>query len=191
MKPVLVIGATGTVGSAVVEQLAAEGAAVRALSRNPAGARLPAGVEGVAGDLTAPERLDAGLDGVDSVFLVWTAPPAAVEGALERITGRARRVVLLSSPYKTAHPLFQQPNPIRNLHSAIERGIVESGVEWTILRPGMFAANALGWWGRQIRGGEVVRWPYLEVPTRRFTSATQRQWECARCSRTGMPARSM
>ena len=29
----------------------------------------------------------------------------------------------------------------------------------------MFAANALGWWGPQIREGQIVRWPYLAVPT--------------------------
>ncbi len=29
----------------------------------------------------------------------------------------------------------------------------------------MFAANALGWWAPQIRAGDVVRWPYLTVPT--------------------------
>jgi uncharacterized protein YbjT (DUF2867 family) len=88
-----------------------------------------------------------------------------VWAALERITKRAGRVVMLSSPHKTLHPLFQQPNPVRHVHAAIERALVESGVECTILRPGMFAANALGWWGRQIRAGETVRWPFLDVPT--------------------------
>ena len=165
MKRVLVIGATGTVGSAVVAQLAGTGIAVRGVARNPAAANLPKEVESVAGDLTVPETLDAALEGVDAVFLVWAAPPAAVGPAVERITKRAGRVVLLSSPHKTQHPLFQQPNPVRNLHSSVEQGIVDSGVEWTILRPGMFAANAREWWGRQIRAGETVRWPYLEVPT--------------------------
>jgi uncharacterized protein YbjT (DUF2867 family) len=47
----------------------------------------------------------------------------------------------------------------------IEQLIEASGLEWTFLRPGMLAANALGWWASQIRGGDVVRWPYVEVPT--------------------------
>jgi uncharacterized protein YbjT (DUF2867 family) len=34
-----------------------------------------------------------------------------------------------------------------------------------LLRPGMFAANALSWWAPQIRAGDVVRWPYLAVLT--------------------------
>src|SRR5215471_3799296 len=29
----------------------------------------------------------------------------------------------------------------------------------------MFSANSLSWWAPQIRGGDVVRWPYLSVPT--------------------------
>ena len=36
---------------------------------------------------------------------------------------------------------------------------------WTFLRPGMFAANALAWWGPQIHRGGVVLWPYADAPT--------------------------
>lgn len=85
--------------------------------------------------------------------------------ALERIAKRARRIVFLSAPLKTAHPLFRQPNPSRTRAETVERLIATSGLQWTFLRPGMFATNALGWWAPQIRAGDVVRWPYLEVPT--------------------------
>jgi len=96
---------------------------------------------------------------------VWTAQAAAVAPALERIAKKARRIVFLSAPIKTAHPLFQQPNPLKALFEQIERLIETSGLAWTILRPGMFAANALSWWSPQIRAGEIVRWPYLAAPT--------------------------
>jgi len=43
--------------------------------------------------------------------------------------------------------------------------IEDAGLEWTFLRPGMFAANARHWWRKQIHTGDVVRWPYLDVPT--------------------------
>jgi uncharacterized protein YbjT (DUF2867 family) len=138
---------------------------VRALLRNPDAARLPSQVDVAPGDITVPETLDACLDGVDTVFLVWTAPLAAVAPALERITKHGRRIVFLSAPLKTPHPLFQQPNPVRAIAEEIERLIVASEVQWTVLRPGMFAANALRWWAPQIRAGDVVRWPYLAVPT--------------------------
>lgn len=166
MRRILVIGATGRAGRHVLSQLPVTGAQVRALVRNPHAAGLPPHVDAVRGDLTLPETLDACLDGIDAVFLVWTAPPDAIAPAMERIVKHARRVVFLSAPHKTAHPFFQQPNPITALHKEIERLIEASGCQWTFLRPGMFAANALWWWAPHIRaGGDVVRWPYAAAPT--------------------------
>jgi uncharacterized protein YbjT (DUF2867 family) len=162
---ILITGATGNIGGQVVSQLLAAGLQVRALVRNPQAARLPPQVEVAPGDLTAPDTLDKCLDGIDTVFLVWVAPAEAAPPALERIARRARRIVFLSAPLKTAHPLFQQPNPSRARAEMIERLIETSGLQWTFLRPGMFASNARGWWAPQIRAGDVVRWPYLEVPT--------------------------
>lgn len=165
MKRILIIGATGNIGNKVVSLLPSTGFQVRALVRNPAAARLPAHIEVIYGDLTRPVTLDEGLDGIDTVFLVWVAPTEAAAPALGLIANRVRRIVLLSAPLKTAHPLFQQPNPSRTRAELLERLIETSGVEWTFLRPGMFALNALGWWAPQIRVGDVVRWPYLSVPT--------------------------
>ena len=166
MKRILIIGGTGTVGRQVLAQLPATGVQVRALVRNPDAADLPPHVEIVRGDLTRPETLDACLDGLDTVFLVWTAPRASVAPALERIAQHARRIVFLSAPLKTAHPFFEQPSPARAFGQEVERLIEGSGLEWTFLRPGMFAANALTWWAPQIRAGsDVVRWPYSAAPT--------------------------
>ncbi len=72
---ILVTGATGNVGRHVVSQLAASGADVRALTRNPDAAKLPAGVDVVRGDLLQPATVAASLGGVESVFLLWPAPP--------------------------------------------------------------------------------------------------------------------
>ena len=166
MNRILVTGATGNVGRQVLSQLTAQGAPVRALTRNPAAAGLPPQVDAVRGDLTVPETLDRCLEGIDAVFLVWTAPPAAVAPALERIAKHVRRIVFLSAPLKTAHPFFQQPNPARARGEHIERLIEVSGLRWTFLRPGIFAANALGWWAPRIRAGaDAVRWPYAGAPT--------------------------
>jgi len=165
MPPVLVTGATGNVGRHVVSQLTAAGVSLRALARDPASAGFPPEIDVVRGDLTVPETLDACLRGTDAVFLVWTAPPAAFPAALERIARHARRIVFLSAPLKTAHPLFQQPNPLAEATARIERLIEASGLEWTFLRPGMFACNALRWWAPQMRAGDLVRWPCLAAPT--------------------------
>src|SRR5262245_58508626 len=135
------------------------------MTRNPDSADLPAQVEVVQGDLSIPETLDRSLADVEAVFLVWTAPATAVAPAVARIAKEVPRIVFLSSPHQTAHPLFRQPNPMATMHAEIERLIEASGLQWTFLRPGMFAANALHWWSPQIRAGNVVRWPYGEAPT--------------------------
>ncbi|MEW1891177.1 NAD(P)H-binding protein [Streptomyces sp. NBC_00523] len=161
IPPVLVTGATGRVGRVVIHELLDAGAPVRALVRRPeAAATLPAKVEVFAGDLTVPESLDPALKGVGAVFLVWTAPPRTAEAVIERLAAHVRRIVFLSSPHRTPHPFFQQPNPMAVLHAEIERLIAATGLDTTILRPGMFASNALAWWAPAIRAGQVVRWPY-------------------------------
>ena len=89
---------------------------------------MPAQVDVVRGDLTIPGTLDRCLQDIDTVFLVWVAPPAAAAGALERIAKHARRIVFLTAPLKTPHPFFQQPNPSRDVTERIERLIETSGV---------------------------------------------------------------
>jgi uncharacterized protein YbjT (DUF2867 family) len=165
MRPILVTGATGRIGRLVVDELVNAGESVRALTRQPATAQLPASVDVVGGDFTAPESLDAALRDVQTVFLVWTAPPATVPAVIEKLASRARRVVLLSSPHQTAHPFFQQPNPMARFHADIERQIAASGLGSTIIRPGMFASNTKFWWGAMMRAGDLVRWPYGAAET--------------------------
>src|SRR5215471_18413088 len=166
VAPVLVTGATGRVGRAVAGLLIEAGVPVRALThRSEAAAAMPANVEVVTGDLTVPESLDAALRWVGAVFLVWTAPPATAPAVVERLAANTRRVVFLSAPHQTPHPFFQQPNPMAVLHADIERLIAAAGLQATIIRPGMFASNALFWWAPSIRAGGVVRWPYGAAET--------------------------
>ena len=168
-ETVLVTGATGRVGRLVVDELLRAGVAVRALTRRPEQAALPGGAQVVMGDLTVPTTLDWALEGVGSVFLVWTAAQDAAAALVARLAAHAsaqpRRVVYLSSPHQTPHPFFQQPNPLRGLHAEVERLLAAANLDVVALRPGMFASNALHWWAPQIRNGDVVRWPYGAAET--------------------------
>ncbi|KIZ33037.1 MULTISPECIES: NmrA family NAD(P)-binding protein [Rhodopseudomonas] len=67
---ILVIGATGRVGRHVVQQLVNRGASVRVLSRDPAKAAFPAGVDVAQGDLLDLAALRAALKGVSALFLL-------------------------------------------------------------------------------------------------------------------------
>ena len=80
----------------------------------------------MAGDLTQPSMLDACLEGVDSVFLVWTALPDAVPAAIERIAKDARHIVFLSSPYQTGP--FVNGKPCRVATLVGMSGRVRSGL---------------------------------------------------------------
>src|SRR3989449_4442173 len=166
VPPVLVTGATGRVGRVVIDLLIDAGVPVRALThRSEAAGTLPANVEVATGDLTVPESLDAGLRDVSAVFLVWTAPPTTAPAVVERLASHTQRVVFLSSPHRTPHPFFQQPNPMAVLHADIERLIAATGLALTIIRPGMFASNTLQWWAASIRHSGIVRWPYAAAET--------------------------
>lgn len=164
-RTVLVTGATGRIGRLVVDELVRAGVHVRALTRRPEQAALPAAVELAVGDFTAPDSIDPALEGVDSAFLIWTAPVDTAAAVIARLGAQPRRVVYLSAPFRTPHPFFQQPNPMRDLHAQIERLLAECGRDVAILRPGMFMSNVLHWWAPQIRAGNVVRWPYADAET--------------------------
>lgn len=162
---ILVTGGTGRIGRLVVEDLLRIGASVRVLTRHPEEAKLPIGAEVVRGDFTTPASLTPALEGISTVFLVWTAAPTTAPAVIQRLAEQRRHIVYLSAPFRTPHPFFQQPNPMRDLHEAVERFLAVSSLEVTIIRPGMFASNALHWWAPQIRNGNVVRWPYANVET--------------------------
>ncbi|MEA2461719.1 MAG: hypothetical protein QOH90_1896 [Actinomycetota bacterium] len=162
----LVTGATGRIGSLVIDILVDVGVPVRALiHRSDPPATLPENVEVVTGDLTEPGSLERAVRDVGSVFLVWTAPGTTASPVIELLATHAQRVVFLSAPHQTPHPFFQQPNPMAVLYAEIERLLAATGLESTIIRPGMFSSNALFWWGPAIRAGDVVRWPYGAAET--------------------------
>ena len=69
MNKILVIGSSGNVGRALVEELARRGEQVRAATRNPSKMDAPAGVEPVRFDYADPTTFAPALEGSDRVFL--------------------------------------------------------------------------------------------------------------------------
>ncbi|MFE9323572.1 SDR family oxidoreductase [Nocardia sp. NPDC052278] len=161
---ILVTGATGTVGRPLVELLAAQGVRVRAVTRNPESAALPAGVEVVGGDPAWPDTLADALDGASAAFL---HPRAVGDAAFEfaELAGKrgVRRLVALSA-INIDDPLDAQPSRFRgDRNREAEQAVVDSGLEWVSLRASSFAMNVVqSGWNAQIRAGDVVRGPYAE-----------------------------
>ncbi|MGW4914367.1 NAD(P)H-binding protein [Streptomyces sp. NPDC004270] len=144
VRMILVTGATGTIGSDVVRQLAERGTKVRALSRDPAKARVPAGVEVVRGDYGDPASLDAALAGTTAAFLLRPPGPDAGEDAALVAAARTagvERLVKLSA-IATGDPAS---GPSTQWHVDGERAVRDSGLAWTVLQPSSFASNTLTW----------------------------------------------
>lgn len=154
---ILVTGATGTVGRHVVAQLVQKGEQVRAVSRNPAKANLPEGVKVVAGDLNEPDTLQTALEGVRGLFLIISSDevnatlrtqPKVIE--LAKQSGVQRVTVLVS----------YEEGPV-------EEALKNSGMEWTLVKPGEFMANILVDWRDSIRSEGVVREAFGDAPSAR------------------------
>ncbi|ANS70753.1 hypothetical protein SLINC_8529 [Streptomyces lincolnensis] len=155
---ILVTGATGNIGTALLRELHACGAGpLRGLTRDASRATFPEGVEAVEGDFAVPESWKPALDGVRSLFLLSRMGPDSDILAAARRAG-VEHVVLVSSITVQTHPHLGPAD--ENL--AVERLLKDSGMDWTILRPTQFASNALMWAGA-IRNREAVRAPYADT----------------------------
>jgi uncharacterized protein YbjT (DUF2867 family) len=148
---ILVTGATGTVGSEVVRQLAELGGRVRVLTRDPEKAKkFGKGVEVIKGDLVKPETLAPAFAGVDKVFVLSNYPVIAVAEGNAFVAAKAagvKHIVKLSGRHTNADPF--SATAVAKWHTESEERLQSLGIPWTILRPGSFASNFLLWFDRQ------------------------------------------
>jgi len=151
----LITGATGDVGSRVVNHLLKREIRPRILARNEAKARLRFGeaVDIFAGDLSDPASFRKALEGIDALFLVNVGPeiPERDEGAalLAKEEG-VKKIVKLSS-LDVEHGLA-----IGAWHEKGEAAIRASGVPFTFVRPTGFMSNLLTW-AYSIKIEQIVR----------------------------------
>ncbi|MEV5731195.1 NAD(P)H-binding protein [Streptomyces pharetrae] len=157
---IVVTGATGNVGRALVERLVAREYPVRALTRDPARAQLPDGAEVVRLDLDDPAALFRGATGL-FLYAQGAGDRTGAFLAAARQAG-VRHVVLLSSGI--IQEGADETHPIHVMHATVERLVRDSGLAWTFLRPNAFATNAFQWLP-QIRSGDTVRGVFADAPT--------------------------
>ncbi len=142
---ILVTGATGKVGSAVVEELQSTGQPFKAMvrSKDKAVALNKSGVETVIADFTNPESCRQALSNIDKVFLL--APPARNMAELEKNfidackTTGVKHIVNISAVGTSKDSSLN----LGQWHYQTEEYLTQSGIPYTIIRPHSFMQNIL------------------------------------------------
>ena len=165
-KLVLVTGATGNQGGAVVQALLARGQQVRALTRNPAS---PAanrlrqqGVEIAVGEFTDHDSLVRAARGVDAVYVMSTS----FEQGVEKETAQGIATTDAAKAAGVGHLVYSsvasadRATGIPHFDSKyrVEKHIVSSGVPYTIIAPVFFMDNLLQPWALpNLRQGKLAQ----------------------------------
>jgi uncharacterized protein YbjT (DUF2867 family) len=142
-ETILVTGATGSINSLLIPQLAKQGAKLRALVHSQEKAKTLAdlGVEVVVGDFENRDSSDRAFKGVDRVFLV-TPPHAKADVWAANAIAAARRS---GNPYVVRLSVIKAAadGPTENvrLHARTEKALEESGLPFAVLRPHFFMQN--------------------------------------------------
>ena len=160
---IVVTGATGQLGGAILRSLVKLGSAEKivASARDPQKAKSLAalGVEVRRGDFAAPETLTAAFAGATQVLLVssnaaaYGGDPlrqhqAAIDAA--KAAG-VKRVLYTSHAAASAASLF----PPMLSHAATEKMLAASGLAWISLRNGFYASSAVGFVGDGLEAGRI------------------------------------
>lgn len=158
---ILVTGARGTVGKHLVQQLIQMGQQVRGVSRHPERSALPEGVQVVFGDLTEPETLLPAMQNVRAMFLILSSDQA---GAYLQTDPDVIQIAREAGVKHVTVLMDYEGNPIEQI-------IRDSGLEWTLLKPVEFMANALEDWKESIQLDGVVRAPFARALSARVHEA--------------------
>jgi uncharacterized protein YbjT (DUF2867 family) len=153
----LITGATGTIGSRVVERFLARGDRPRIFVRDVEKARARFGhrVDVVVGDLADAGSLHSALKGIDAVFLVNSGPELASRDAAAAKAAKAAGVKHL---VKLSSMDAQQDVGTGTWHACGESAIRVSGIVFTFVQPTGFMSNALEW-ATSIKAEGLVRAP--------------------------------
>jgi uncharacterized protein YbjT (DUF2867 family) len=151
----LITGATGDIGSRIVEHLLKRNIRPSVLVRNQAKARSLFGkrVDIFVGDLAEPASIRDALKGAETIYLVNVGPEISQrDQAAAALAGEAgvKRIVKLSS-LDVEHGLA-----IGAWHEKGEASIRAAGMPFTFIRPTGFMSNLLAW-AHSIKTEKIVR----------------------------------
>ncbi len=148
---ILVVGSTGILGSEICRRLTAKGLAVRGLVRTTSGAEKVAqlkamGVETVTGDLRDPASLVAACQDVDAVITTATTTISMQPGDSIPVTDQQGHLDLVQAARQASVrkfiyvsiPLNTEPSPLTTAKRTVEQAVISSGMDYTILCPGIF-----------------------------------------------------
>src|SRR5271165_999814 len=148
---ILVTGASGNAGGAVVNELLKSGAPFRGMYRSPEdAAKAPAGVATVIADFSSSESMKNALAGIDSVYLVCSAVPALVDlesNVIDACRQSGVKHVVLNSALGAA----DYPTSFPAWHRQVEDRLKASGLGFTILRPNSFMQNIVAYVAPSVR----------------------------------------
>src|SRR5438874_517132 len=142
-RPVLVTGATGTIGRDVAKRLSERGVAVRAGVRDQAKARKQFGADIalVPFDFENEKTFFGAFEGVEKVFLLPPLLPNQLE-LMNAFVDAAKRAGVRHIVKLSAIGIDDETRPTAvKWHAANEQHIRESGLEFTFLRPNSFMQN--------------------------------------------------
>lgn len=138
----LILGGTGTVGSALVNELLERGERVRVMTRSPEkAASLPEGAEGVVGDMTDPLRFEGLFEGTERLFLLNPVSQTELQEGLCALE-EAKRAGVRHIVYLSVHDVDRGPHiPHFASKIAVEAALKDGGIPYTILRPNNYYQN--------------------------------------------------
>jgi uncharacterized protein YbjT (DUF2867 family) len=153
---ILVTGASGNVGRAVLNEVARSGAKHKAMYRSAnEAAKAPAGTQSVVADFAKKETLAPALRDVDAVYLVCSPIPDLPRletNMIEACRAAGVRHVVLNSALGAG----DYPKSFASWHRQVEDKLKDnSGISYTILRPNSFHQNVVTYFAPSIRAQGV------------------------------------
>lgn len=144
---ILITGATGNIGTELVNLLSGQGVSFRAMVRSAQDANAlndRTGVESVIGDFDDPNSLERALAGVTRAFLLTPSSERAEAQQLAFVAATQRAGV--QHIVKLSQLAADADSPVRFLryHAVVEQAIQQSGMAYTFLRPNLFMQGLLG-----------------------------------------------